>query len=100
MAEIIARTGLGWGSGKELSVEVGKLGFICFSLMALGLNGCSPVAAKAALMVSEVKAQRYAHPKTPAKSFLPTFAKCKSSNASISFRNSVFIFVKQTTSSP
>jgi len=78
MAEIIAQTGLGWGSGKELSVEVDKLGFICFSLMALGLNRCSPVATKAALMVSEVKARSYASPKTPAKSFLPTFSKCMS----------------------
>ena len=81
-------------------MEVGKLGFICFSVMALGLNGCNPVAEKAALMVSGVKARRYAWPKTLAKSFLPTFAKCKSSNTSISFQNSVFIFAKQTTSSP
>ena len=51
---------------------VSKLGFICSSMMALGLNGCNPAAAKAALMVSEVKAERYAWAKTPAKSFLCT----------------------------
>ena len=79
---------------------VSKLGFICFSMMALGLNGCNPVAAKAALMVSEVKAERYACAKTPAKYFLCTFAKCKSSNISIFFQSLVFIFAKQTTSSP
>lgn len=100
MAAIIAQTGLSWGSGKELSVEVGKLSFIYISVITSGLNGCSPMAAKAALMVSGVKTQRYAHLKTLAKSFLLTFAKFKSSNTWISFQNSVFIFAKQTTSRP
>ena len=51
-------------------MEVSKLGFICLSVMVLGLNGCNPVAAKAALMVSGVKAQRHTWQKTPAKSSL------------------------------
>ena len=73
---------------------------MAFSGMTLGLNGQTPVAAKAAFMVSGVNARKNARPNTPAKSLFVTLLKCKSSNAWISRRNSNFIFAKQTTSSP
>ena len=53
---MIAHTGLGWGNGKEPFIEVGRLGFSCLSDIASGLNGCTPVAAKAAFTVSSENA--------------------------------------------
>ena len=100
MAWTIARTGLDCVRGNEPLVEVGKLGCICFSVMTSGLYGCTPVAANVAFTDSGVKARRYARPNTPAKSPFPTPHICESSKACISVQNSVFIFAKQTTSSP
>jgi hypothetical protein len=49
---MIAHMGLGCEIGKDAFVDVGKLSFICSSLIASGLNGCTPVAANATLTVS------------------------------------------------
>ena len=100
IAAITARTGLSCRRGNVPFVDVGKLRFICVSAMASGLNGQTPVAENAALIVSSVKAHRYVHPNMPAKSAFMTWVLCKSSNCWISYRNSFFIFAKQTTSSP
>jgi hypothetical protein len=44
IAAITAQTGLGCRRGNVPFVDVGKLGFICVSAMASGLNGQTPVA--------------------------------------------------------
>jgi len=77
---MMARTGLGWSKGNEPFVDVGKLGLVWFSDMASGLNGYTPVAENAALIVSSVKDRRYAHPNTPTKLALVTLDLCRSSN--------------------
>ena len=84
MALRIAWTGLVCGGGNVPCVDVRKLGFICFSVMTPGLNGCTPVASKAALTLSGVNACRNTYLKTPAQSPLPTPTICKSSNSCIS----------------
>ena len=78
MALIIAQSGLVCGKGNMPCVDVSKLGHIYFSVITSGLNGCTPAALKAALTLSEMNACRNAHPKTPAKSPLPTPTICKS----------------------
>src|SRR4051794_10903427 len=69
---------------KDVFVDVGKLGFICSSLMALGLNGCTPVATNAALTVSGVNDRRNALPNTPASAFFVTLSRCRFLYACIS----------------
>jgi len=60
----IHRAGVGSGCGKVFFKLVASLGFICSAVMTLRLKGLTPVARKAALIVSTLNASKNASPKT------------------------------------